>query len=153
MDDSLREEFHAVGRRLTSQRRLILDVLIETPGHLDAEDIHDRVKVRDPDLSLATVYRTLGVLKEMGLVEEYSLGEGHSHYEAMREEPHYHFVCLRCGQVIEFSAPAVVRIKEQVVEEQGVRITEVHLRLGGYCARCKGRARQCETGAESNGKS
>ena len=75
--DHLRDTFRATGRRLTSQRRLILGVLEESDVHLDAETLFVRAKTRDPDISLATVYRTLAVLKEMGLVEEHSLGEEH----------------------------------------------------------------------------
>jgi Fur family ferric uptake transcriptional regulator len=135
--DHLRDTFHAKGRRLTSQRRLILGVLEESGGHLDAETLFVRARTRDPDVSLATVYRTLAVLKEMGLVEEHSLGEEHSHYEAVRGQPHYHFVCLNCGKVIEFDAPLMGRIVREMSEREGVCITDVHLRLSGYCVQCQ----------------
>ncbi len=135
--EHLRDTFHATGRRLTSQRRLLLGVLEESDSHLDAETLFVRAKARDPDISLATVYRTLAVLKEMGLVEEHSLGEEHSHYEAMRGEPHYHFVCLGCGKVIEFDAPPMKQIEEDVSEREGVCITDANLRLSGYCAQCQ----------------
>jgi Fe2+ or Zn2+ uptake regulation protein len=137
--DELREVFREAGRRLTSQRCLILDVLRESDEHLDAEDVHDRAKSRSPGLSLATVYRTLTLLKDMGLVEEHRLGEGHSHYEAVQEEPHYHFTCRRCGKVIEFDAPVVAKIKRDVCEREGVKVTDAHLHLTGYCADCKDR--------------
>jgi Fur family ferric uptake transcriptional regulator len=135
--DHLRDTFHATGRRLTSQRRLILGVLEESSGHLDAEALFVRARARDPDISLATVYRTLAVLKEMGLVEEHRLGEEHSHYEATHGHPHYHFVCLGCGGVIEFDAPQMKGISRDVSEREGVCITDVHLRLSGYCAQCQ----------------
>jgi Fe2+ or Zn2+ uptake regulation protein len=133
----LRDTFHATGRRLTSQRRLILDMLEECDRHLDAETLFVQAKARDPDISLATVYRTLAVLKEMGLVKEHSLGEEHSHYEAVRGEPHYHFVCLGCGEVIEFDAPLMTQIEKDVSEREGACITDANLRLSGYCARCQ----------------
>jgi Fe2+ or Zn2+ uptake regulation protein len=135
--DHLRDTFHAQGRRLTSQRRLILGVLEECDGHLDAEALFVQARARDPDISLATVYRTLAVLKEMGLVEEHSLGEEHSHYEAVHGQPHYHFVCLGCGEVIEFDAPLTREIARDVSEQEGVCITNVRLHLSGYCARCQ----------------
>ena len=135
--DHLRDTFHAKGRRLTSQRRLILGVLEECEGHLDAEALFVQARTRDPDISLATVYRTLAVLKEMGLVEEHSLGEEHSHYEAVHGQPHYHFVCLGCGKVIEFDAPLMKRMARDVSEQEDVCITDVHLRLSGYCAQCQ----------------
>jgi Fe2+ or Zn2+ uptake regulation protein len=144
MDESnkdLRDAFHEAGRRLTAQRRLILEVLEESTGHLDAEALHDRVKTRDPNISLATVYRTLAVLKEMGRVERHSLGEDHSHYEAVRDGPHYHFACLGCGKVIEFDAPEVARVIRKLGEREGVQVTDARLNLSGYCTGCQKRGR------------
>lgn len=135
--DELREALRESGRRLTSQRCLILDVLRESDDHLDAEAVHDRARDHAGDISLATVYRTLTLLKEMGLVEEHRLGEGHSHYEAVQEAPHYHFTCRRCGKVIEFDAPLVNRIRRRLCEQQGVEVTRAHLHLSGYCKDCR----------------
>jgi len=135
--DHLRDAFRAMGRRLTSQRRLILEVLRERGDeHLDAEELFVHARVRDADVSLATVYRTLAVLKEMGLAEEHRLGEEHSHYEAVRDAPHYHFTCLGCGRVIEFDAPLVKRIERELNEREGVLISNTHLHVSGYCAQC-----------------
>ena len=132
-----RIHFHAAGRRLTSQRCLILEVLEESEGHLDAEALHDRVKLHDPDISLATVYRTLAVFKEMGLVEEHRLGEEHGHYELVHDRPHYHFTCLGCGEVKEFDTPLVAQIRRELSEREGVQVTRAHLHLSGYCAQCQ----------------
>jgi Fe2+ or Zn2+ uptake regulation protein len=135
--DHLRDTFRATGRRWTSQRRLILGVLEESDIHLDAETLFVRAKTRDSDISLATVYRTLAVLKEMGLVEEHRLGEEHAHFEAVRDQPHYHFVCLGCGRVIEFDAPQMAQIEQSVSERECVCVTNIHLRMSGYCAQCQ----------------
>jgi Fe2+ or Zn2+ uptake regulation protein len=135
--DHLRDALRAAGRRLTSQRRLILEVLEESDQHLDAEALYEQVKVRDPGVSLATIYRTLAVFKEMGLVEEHRLGEEHGHYEAVLNEPHYHFICLGCGEVIEFDAPLMARIEQELSEREGVRVTSTHLHMSGYCAGCQ----------------
>jgi len=137
MTDNLRDEFRAAGRRLTSQRRLVLKVLQESDDHLDAESLFVRTRNRDPDISLATVYRTLAVLKEMDLVEEHRLGEEHSHYEAVHGGPHYHFTCLSCGKVIEFEAPLVEKIEQRLGEQEGVRVKNTHLHVSGYCSQCK----------------
>jgi Fe2+ or Zn2+ uptake regulation protein len=136
-DDHLRDEFRAAGRRLTSQRWLILKVLEESDEHLDAEALYDRARGRDSDISLGTVYRTLAVLKEMGLVEEHRLGEEHGHFEVVRDTPHYHFICLDCGKVIEFDTPLMAQIEQDLSEQENVQVTDAHLRLGGYCARCQ----------------
>jgi Fur family peroxide stress response transcriptional regulator len=136
----LRDTFRAAGRRLTSQRRLILEVLKESDEHLDAETLYDQAKTQDPDISLATVYRTLAVFKDMGLVEEHRLGEEHSHYEPMRDKPHYHFTCLGCGRVIEFDTALMTQIQRELSERMGVCVTAAHLFLSGYCAQCQGKA-------------
>ncbi|MFN2155004.1 MAG: Fur family transcriptional regulator [Anaerolineae bacterium] len=137
LDDRLQGALRAAGRRLTAQRRLILQVLEESTGHLDADTLYDRVKARDPDVSLATVYRTLALLREMGLVEEHRLGQDHGHYEAVRQEPHYHFTCLRCDKVIEFDTPLVAQIVQALCEQEGVRVTSTHLHVSGYCPQCR----------------
>jgi len=136
-DEHLREAFRAAGRRLTSQRRLIFEVLKESGDHLDAEMVYDRARARDAAISLATVYRTLAVLKEMDLVEEHRLGEEHSHYEAVRGEPHYHFTCLGCGKVLEFDTPLIKQVERELREREGVRIVNTHLHVSGLCAQCR----------------
>ena len=140
-EDHLRDIFRTAGRRMTSQRRLILTVLRSSDAHLDAEALHDRVRLHDPDVSLATVYRTLSVLKEMGLVEEHRLGEEHGHYELVQDNPHYHFTCLGCGRVIEFDTPLVGQIEQELQQREGVRVTRTHLHISGYCAQCQNLSR------------
>jgi Fe2+ or Zn2+ uptake regulation protein len=137
LGERLQGALRAAGRRLTAQRRLILQVLEESTGHLDADALYDRVKARDPDVSLATVYRTLALLREIGLVEEHRLGQDHGHYEAVRQEPHYHFTCLRCDKVIEFDTPLVAQIVQALCEQEGVRVTSTHLHVSGYCPQCR----------------
>ena len=137
--DHLQDTLRAAGRRLTAQRRLIVQVLEESSTHLDAEALYEQVKARDPDVSLATVYRTLSLLREIGLVEEHRLGEDHGHYEAVRDEPHYHFTCLRCGKVIEFDTSRVAQIERELGEQEGVLVVGSHLLVSGYCTQCRGK--------------
>jgi Fe2+ or Zn2+ uptake regulation protein len=141
MDDlgkHLQDALRSAGRRLTAQRQLILEVLEESNGHLDADALYDQAKARDAEISLATVYRTLAVLQEIGLVEEHRLGEDHGHFEVVRQEPHYHFTCLRCGKVIEFDTPLMAQIERALCEQKGVRVTSTYLHASGHCAQCKG---------------
>ena len=135
--ERLQDALRGAGRRLTAQRRLILQVLEESNGHLDADALYDRVKARDPDVSLATVYRTLAVLREIGLVEEHRLGEDHGHYEAVRQEPHYHFTCLRCSKVVEFDTSRVAQVEQELCEQEGVLVTSTQLLVSGYCTQCR----------------
>lgn len=123
--------------RMTNQRRQILQVLEASDEHLDAEAIYDLVRKKNPRVSLATVYRTLALFKELGLVSEHKLGEDHSHFETAQEEPHYHFTCLSCRKIIEFSAPEIDEKLLPRIEKQGLKIDEVHLIISGYCADCQ----------------
>jgi Fe2+ or Zn2+ uptake regulation protein len=134
---SLIESLHSNGRRVTRQRQLVMQVLQENPGHLEVEAVYALAKARDPNISLPTVYRTLAMLKEMGMVKGHALGESHAHFEAAPEKPHYHFTCLKCGQVIEFDAPQIMRVAQALSEREGLQVTEVHLFLSGYCAKCR----------------
>jgi Fe2+ or Zn2+ uptake regulation protein len=134
---SLIESLHVSGRRVTRQRQLVMRVLQENPGHLEVEAVYALAKARDPNISLPTVYRTLAVLKEMGLVEDHTLGEDHAHFEAVPETPHYHFTCQRCGRVIEFDAPQVKQVVHTLSKREGLQVTDVHLFLSGYCAECR----------------
>jgi Fe2+ or Zn2+ uptake regulation protein len=137
MNERLHKALRAGGRRLTPQRRLILSVLQESDEHLDAEMLYDRVRTRDPDVSLATVYRTLALLQELGLVEAHRLGQDHGHYEAAHDVPHYHFTCLNCGAVIEFDSPLVAQIEQALCAQQGLQVVESLLHVSGYCTACR----------------
>jgi len=139
---SLPESLHTSGRRVTRQRRLVMQVIQENPGHLEVEAVYALAKASDPKISLPTVYRTLAVLKEMGMVKDHALGENHAHFEAAPEKPHYHFTCRKCGRVIEFDAPQVVQVVHAVSEREGLQVTDVHLFLSGYCARCQAKDTQ-----------
>lgn len=135
--DDLSGALRDSGRRLTRQRRLVMDILKESKGHLDVDALYRQAKARDPRISLPTIYRTLAVLKEMGLVEEQSLGEDHAHYEAVKASPHYHFTCLKCGRVIEFAAPQVLRAVRALSKREQLQVTSIQLFLGGYCSCCR----------------
>jgi Fe2+ or Zn2+ uptake regulation protein len=133
----VRSFLRASGHRFTHQRQLVLDVLQETQGHPDAETIFSLAKARDPKISLATVYRTLALLNEAGLINKHRLGEDHEHFETAQSTPHYHFTCLKCERVIEFEAPQVTQIGRELCEREGIQITEAHLHFSGYCSNCR----------------
>jgi Fe2+ or Zn2+ uptake regulation protein len=128
---------HAKGLRATRQRLLVLEELGKSQDHLDAVAIHQRVRAQDKRIGLATVYRTLALLKELGLIQEHRLGEEHSHYEITRETLHYHFACTQCGRVIEFEAPEVTEATIRLQSEEGVQINEIHLLVHGRCKTCQ----------------
>jgi Fur family peroxide stress response transcriptional regulator len=125
------------GRRITPARHAVLDALSTRGEHLTAEDVFKASSRRYPNIGLATVYRTLAVLKEMGMVKDHALGESHAHFETVPETPHYHFTCQKCGQVVEFDAPQVKQVVHALSEREGLQVTDVHLFLSGYCAKCR----------------
>ena len=90
------------GLRATNQRALILEIIRRGQGHLDADEVYRQAREKQPRLSLSTVYRTLQLLKRLGLVEEVHFDEAHHHYEVKPSSEHHHLVCLGCGKVIEF---------------------------------------------------
>ena len=129
---------HSQGMRLTGQRKLILQVLEDTGGHLDAEAVFERAHKRDERVSLATVYRTLELLKKMGLVDQHYTSREHLRevYEPVGAEEHYHFSCLRCGKVVEFQSPLIDRARKQLAQELGINILHGCACFEGYCAAC-----------------
>lgn len=123
--------------RLTRQRQLVLDVLNESTGHLDASLIFMQAKKKDDRISLATVYRSLDFLKQAGLVKENNFGEDHAHFETAQDPQHYHFSCQGCGKVIELSTGELEETLQSFGQEEGLKVTEIQLVLRGYCAECR----------------
>jgi len=137
MSESDRKILRRAGKRITSQRSLILGVIREGGGHLDADEIYRRARLQAPRLSLSTVYRTITALKEAGAIEELHLGEEHHHYELRNAKEHHHLICQDCGKVIEFEDPFGEQLMRDLGEKYDFEITEVHLDLSGYCAECQ----------------
>ncbi len=136
-DPELIQALHKQGSHLTRQRLLVLDILKEIPGHLDAGAIFQEAKKRDERISLATIYRSLAVLKAAGLVEENRLGEEHGHFETIQQAEHYHFTCLSCGRVIEFEATGIPEVVQELSGRENLMVTETYFNLRGYCPECQ----------------
>lgn len=130
------QRIHQNGRRMTQQRQIVLNILNENPGHLDAEAVYELARKVDAKISLATVYRSLAMLKEVGLVKENHLGEHHGHFEPALGEPHFHFTCEACGKISEFKAPEVLREIRKVCDRNHLQIFEIDLLLSGLCPEC-----------------
>jgi len=134
---SSRTTLRKSGRRVTSQRALILEIIQKGEGHLDADEIYRRARSVQPRLSLSTVYRTLRAFKEPGLIEELHFDDSHHHYEMKSTRKHHHLVCLGCGKVIEFQYSLARYLKRSVPEVKDFEIVDAELRLSGYCSRCR----------------
>ena len=129
-------QLRKAGKRLTPQRRLILDILSEAGAHLDAQAIYERARSQEARLSLATVYRTLSILKETGLVHELHLDDEHHHYELAGKQEHSHLVCLGCSCVIEVDNAAFVEAAMAVGQAHDFEIASAQVELTGYCREC-----------------
>ena len=132
-----RKALNAAGMRATNQRALILEIIRQGQGHLDADEIYRRARNKQSRLSLSTVYRTLQRLKKLGLVEELHFDEAHHHYEVKPLSEHHHLVCLGCGRVIEFHYSLYRHVKRNVPEARDFEIVETEVRMTGYCPKCR----------------
>ncbi|HDN80481.1 MAG: transcriptional repressor [Chloroflexi bacterium] len=127
----------AKGKRLTPQRALIFQIIKESKEHLPADEIYRRAREEKPRISLSTVYRTLGVLKEMGLVRELHLDEEHHHYELVEEEAHYHLICSKCGGIEEFQSDLVSQLFEELSKRHNFEVKKAHIDVIGICKGCR----------------
>ena len=137
---SLMKELAARGVRMTSQRRLLVHIIQDSPRHLDAAKLLKLAQKKDAEIDRATVYRTLGLLKRHGLIDELDLmhieGEKH-YYEAKTNRDHCHMACFRCGAIMEYTSAAFETLKEEIAHESGFQIRVVRLEIGGLCRRCQ----------------
>ncbi len=137
LDDEALELLRAHRKRITPQRRLLVQVIRQGEGHLDADEVYRLAREKDPTISLSTVYRNLNMLKELGLVSEVHLDQEHHHYELKDAKEHYHLICSSCDKVIEFDSPLVRELGNQVGEERDFLIERAHIDLVGLCAKCR----------------
>lgn len=133
----LETTLHATRRRVTEQRRLLLEIIRTHGEHLDADQIYAFARQQNPRLSLSTVYRTLSLLRDLGLVDEVHLGEDHHHYELKQSTAHHHLVCRVCGRVTEFSTCLADELASAVGDQYGYDVQEVRIDLLGLCAQCR----------------
>ncbi len=135
--DNIQRELKAPGLRVTSQRALIMEIVRQGQGHLDADEVYRRARERQPRLSLSTVYRNLQMFKKLGLVEELHFDEAHHHYEVKPSTEHHHLLCLDCGRVIEFRQSLSRYIKKNIAAAKDFDIIKIQVRMTGYCSRCR----------------
>jgi len=125
------------GHPLTTQRHLLLEVIREAEGHIDAKELYRRASSKDEFISPATVYRSLNLFKQLGLVDERRLGKVRCYYETKQSLQHQHLVCQGCGKVIEFESPLIRRLVDKVQREHGFKVTKAEFYLEGTCQECE----------------
>lgn len=137
---ALMKELLERGVRMTAQRRLLVGIIQDSSRHLDAATLLRVAKQKDPDVDRATVYRTIALLKDMGLIDELDLmhleGEKH-YYEAKTSRDHCHMACFRCGAIMEYASSSFEKLKEEMAKQSGFQIRVVRLEVGGLCKRCR----------------
>ncbi len=119
------------GIRVTRQRIALLGVLADADDHPDAVELHERAKRIEPTVSLATVYRTLSVLEEGGVVHRHSFEGGSARFETSHEEHHDHILDVDTGEVLEFQSDKIEQLQDEIARELGYEV--VHHRLELYC--------------------
>jgi Fur family ferric uptake transcriptional regulator len=133
------------GLKVTNQRAAILEVLSSRPGkHMTAEEIYDCVKKTYPDIGLATVYRTIQLLSELGLIDKLNLDDGYVRYEIgvkKSEEVchrHHHLICLDCGKIYAFQDDLLENLEKRIAETLGFEVVDHEVKLYGHCKKCLG---------------
>ncbi len=119
------------GLRITEQRRVIARVLSEADDHPDVEKLHERAAAVDSGISIATVYRTVRLFEEAGILERHDFGDGRARYEAAPESHHDHLIDVETGKVIEFVDPELEQLQRQIAEKLGFRLVDHRMELYG----------------------
>jgi Fur family ferric uptake transcriptional regulator len=128
---SLEELCVAKGMRMTDQRRVIARVLEAAHDHPDVEELYRRAAAVDPRISISTVYRTVKLFEDAGIIERHDFRDGRSRYETVPDEHHDHLIDLRTGKVIEFRSEDIEKLQERIAEELGFRLVDHRLELYG----------------------
>ncbi len=141
--DELLEEFKNILKanalKFTSQREAILSTLYDNPQHFTSENLYLLVKQQYPELSIgiATVYRTLALLEENGLVSSISLGIQGKKFEIANKPHHDHLICESCGKIVEFENEKIEELQYEIAKENGFVLTDHLMQLYGICAECQ----------------
>jgi Fur family ferric uptake transcriptional regulator len=124
------------GYRLTPQRLMIVSAIENSDGHVSAEEIYAQVVAKYPHVNISTVYRTLELLKELGLVTETDFGEGRVRYHPAEKGHHHHLVCTECGAVIDLDESSLSPLKDMLLREYKFSADLKHLAIFGRCSKC-----------------
>lgn len=136
-DVDLADRLHKQGYRMTPQRQLVLDAVCEIGDHARPEEVFERVRQKTPAVHRATIYRTLKLLCDLGLITDTATAEGHLVYEISGKHPHNHLVCRLCEVNIEFSDDLYRACIDNLERQHDFKIETRHITLLGLCSRCR----------------
>lgn len=131
MNDTILERCEAKGLRLTAPRRIIAAVLQQSDDHPDVEELYARASARDASISIATVYRTVKLFEEAGILDKLEFGDGRARYEDAEREHHDHLIDMNSGEVIEFVDPDIEALQEKIAAKLGYQLKGHKLELYG----------------------
>jgi Fur family ferric uptake transcriptional regulator len=137
-EKSLLEILREKGYRLTPQRMMVLEAIEASHDHISAEEIHSKARIRYPYINISTVYRTLELLKENGLVTETDLGGGRFLYHPAGKAQHHHLVCRKCGRVMDIDASEFRQLREELKAKYSFDAEFEHIAIFGTCDSCQG---------------
>lgn len=128
------------GYKLTNQRMHVFGVLLENEGrHLNSQEIYEHVRRKYPEIGVATVYRTLALLEEMGLIYGVDFEDGFQRYEiakADEEHRHHHLICLECGSIREVQEDLLGELEERIYQQNKFKVKNHRVKFYGYCEQC-----------------
>jgi Fur family peroxide stress response transcriptional regulator len=130
-------QLRARGMRMTPQRMAVLNTLVGNREHLSAEAIYERVRGTHPMIGLATVYKTVAMLKKMGVVNELNFNKGQALYDGSGGEPHPHFVCTQCNCIIDIEGESIDTLSTEIAQKTGYEINNYRLDFFGVCPECQ----------------
>lgn len=132
--ESLDQYLEQMGLKQTQQRKVIVQAFLEVNDHVDAEELHRRVVAEGHEIGLATIYRTLNLLRDAGLIEQKSFNDGRAIFEVAHPNSHHdHLICTECGIVIEFEEPSIEEMQEIIAKKYGIELKSHRLDLYGKC--------------------
>lgn len=137
--EEVKELLKKEGYKLTTQRRAILDVIVENQeNHLSPEEIYNIVKINYPEIGIATVYRTLQLLESLNIIYKLNFDDGFNRYELnVNSENHHHLICLKCGEIMEVKLDLLEKLENEIEKENGFKIVDHNVKFFGYCADCQ----------------
>ena len=140
--NELKKRLQLGQHKMTPQRKVVLEVFLDNENaHLSAEDVRGMLRDRDSDIGLATVYRALELMCDLGILQKMEFGDGCSRYELNLTEPnahqHHHLICRGCGKVFEFSDDLMDELEDTIAEKCKFKILDHQVKFFGYCEECQ----------------
>ena len=145
--DDLKKRLQERQHKMTPQRKTVLQIFLDHPGeHLSAEDVHDLLRDKRTEIGLATVYRSLELLSDLGILQKMEFGDGCSRYEVNTLDPtrhhHHHLICTKCGKVQEFDDDLLEDLEQDIAEKSGFQIIDHQVKFFGVCKECQEKERE-----------